>query len=389
MECITDIIPSKQYQILESQVLKEGKYAVISQSKDYSIGYSNSEAKVFHHNNPVIIFGDHTAEVKFVVFDFIVGADGVKIFEPKNCLYPKFFFYVMQFQCINLFKVGGYSRHYKFIKNKPIALPPFDEQKRIVAKIEELLPLVEQYEKTYNRLKQLNKQFPDDMKKSILQLAIQGKLVEQRPEEGTGEELYKQIQAEKAKLIKEGKIKKEKPMPPISEEEIPFEVPETWKPIRLGEVITLLSGADFPPQDYNSKGIGTPYMTGASNIIGTKLIINRWTEKPRCIARKGDLLVVCKGSGYGKTVICNYPEVHIARQFMSIAYSELLNLRYVEVLLQASFSVIKDSGKGVIPGIERNTILNLPVLLPPLVEQDRIVAKIEELLPLCDLLKEK
>ena len=270
-----------------------------------------------------------------------------------------------------------------------IPLPSLAEQKRIVARIEELMPTVEQYEKAYNRLEQLNKQFPDDMKKSILQLAIQGKLVEQRPEEGTGEELYKQIQAEKAKLIKEGKLKKEKKLLPITKDEIPYETPDSWRMIRLGETISLLSGADFPPQDYNSKGVGTPYMTGASNIENGELVINRWTEKPKCIARQGDLLIVCKGSGYGKTVICNQLEVHIARQFMAIAYSESMNMRYIEVFLQASFSSIKDSGKGVIPGIERNTILNLPFPLPPLAEQKRIVTKIEELLPLCDLLNRK
>ena len=91
-----------------------------------------------------------------------------------------------------------------------IPLPPLAEQKRIVAKIEELLPLIDRYEAAWSRLEDFNKRFPGDMRKSILQMAIQGKLVEQRPEEGTGEELYKQIQAEKQALIKAGKIKKEK-----------------------------------------------------------------------------------------------------------------------------------------------------------------------------------
>lgn len=107
-------------------------------------------------------------------------------------------------------------------------LPPLAEQKRIVAKIEELLPYLDRYEKAWNRLEDFGRRFPADMQKSILQLAIQGKLVEQRPEEGTGEELYRQIQAEKQALIKAGKIKKEKPLPVIAEDEVPFDVPETW-----------------------------------------------------------------------------------------------------------------------------------------------------------------
>ena len=109
-----------------------------------------------------------------------------------------------------------------------IPLPSLAEQKRIVAKIEELLPLIDRYEKAWSRLEDFNKRFPVDMQKSILQMAIQGKLVEQRPEEGTGEELFQQIQAEKQKLIMEGKIKREKPLPEIAEDEVPFEIPEGW-----------------------------------------------------------------------------------------------------------------------------------------------------------------
>lgn len=88
---------------------------------------------------------------------------------------------------------------------------------------------------------------PEQLKASILQYAIQGKLVEQRPEEGTGEELYRQIQAEKQRLIKEGKIKKEKALPEIAEDEIPFDLPDSWKWVRLNAVIELLSGSDLTP----------------------------------------------------------------------------------------------------------------------------------------------
>ena len=119
--------------------------------------------------------------------------------------------------------------------NLLIPLPPLAEQKRIVAKIEELLPYVDRYAAAYEKLEQFNAKFPEDMKKSILQYAIQGKLVEQRPKEGTGEELYQQIQTEKQRLIKEGKIKKEKPLAGITENEFPFDLPENWKWVRLGD----------------------------------------------------------------------------------------------------------------------------------------------------------
>ena len=244
LESITKNIPSKQYQILESQVLTDGMFPVISQSKSYSIGFSNETEKVYHHDRPVIIFGDHTTEVKFVEFDFVVGADGVKIFEPNgDIITDKFLLYIFLFYSKDLSKIGGYSRHYKYIKNKPIPLPPLAEQKRIVAKIEELLPLVDRYAASYEKLEQFNAKFPEDMKKSILQYAIQGKLVEQRAEEGTGEELYQQIQVEKQRLIQEKKIKKEKPLAEISEDEIPFDIPESWKWVKVGNVGSWSSGA--------------------------------------------------------------------------------------------------------------------------------------------------
>src|SRR5699024_10603704 len=125
------------------------------------------------------------------------------------------------------------------LKRFLIPLPPLAEQKRIVEKIEELMPYVEEYDKAYTEVTKLNKKFPEDMQKSILQYAIQGKLVEQREEEGTAEELYQQIQEEKERLIEEGEIKKSKALPEIMEEEIPFDIPENWKWVRLGEIFQI------------------------------------------------------------------------------------------------------------------------------------------------------
>ena len=144
IETITNSIPPKGHQVLESEVLSEGRFPVISQSQSYIIGYSNMAHKVFRHEKPVVTFGDHTATVKLVKFDFIVGADGLKIFEPiYSVITAEFLFYVLQYYSAGLNKIGGYSRHYKYIKDKPIPLPPLAEQKRIVAKLEKLLPLCE------------------------------------------------------------------------------------------------------------------------------------------------------------------------------------------------------------------------------------------------------
>lgn len=158
--------------------------------------------------------------------------------------------------------------------NLLIPLPPLVEQTRIVAKIEELLPLVDRYAASYEKLEQFNAKFPEDMKKSILQYAIQGKLVEQRPEEGTAEELYRQIQTEKKRLIKEGKIKKEKPLPEIAEDEIPFDIPESWKWVRLSNIAESI--VDCPHSTPKYLDMETEYCTIDTNCIDEKGDITKW-----------------------------------------------------------------------------------------------------------------
>ena len=181
-----------------------------------------------------------------------------------------------------------------------------------------------------------------DLKNALLQEAVQGKLVPQIATEGNARDLLNEIRKEKSKLIKEGKLKKEKPLSEIKEEEIPFDIPENWCWCRLGEIIDLLSGQDFEPDCYNNKGEGIPYITGASNIENDTVIINRWTTIPKCIALKGDLLLVCKGSGYGTTVFADFEKAHIARQIMSLkSFGKYNCLKYVEIILCTQIKNIK------------------------------------------------
>lgn len=274
------------------------------------------------------------------------------------------------------------------VANFLIPIPPLEEQNRIVKWIHELRPKLKDYEQVERRLAVLKDYFPTNLRHAILQAAMQGKLTEQQEVDGTGEELLEEIKIKKERMLKEGAIKKEKALPKINENEVPFEIPNNWKWIRMGEVISLLSGADFAPEEYNDQGNGIPYMTGASNIDVDHLIINRWTTSPRCIAHDGELLLVCKGSGFGKTVFCDVPETHIARQFMSFRVYWRIDMKYINAVLNWSISRIKAAGKGLIPGIDRPTVLGLLIPLPPLAEQHRIVARLNELLPLCDALEE-
>ena len=315
------------------------------------------------------------------------------------------YFYKYQIECykgmgiIDKFSKGVTIKH--LVQNSLnalwIPLPPLAEQRRIVSKIEELLPYIDRYEQTWSRLEEFNKHFPDNMKKSILQLAIQGKLVEQRPEEGTAEELYQQIQAEKQQLIKAGKIKKEKSLPEISEDEKPFAIPESWKWVRIGSILNKLVDGTHKTPKYTETGI--PFVSvrnissGKLDLSDTKFISESEHKLliERCKPERGDILL----SKVGTTGIPAKVDTDIEFSlFVSVALlkfnTELLDVDFlVYAILTPDFQKqCKEHTRGV--GNKNWVIIdiaNTVFPLPPLAEQKRIVTKLEELLPLCERLK--
>ena len=279
-----------------------------------------------------------------------------------------------------------------------IPVPPLAEQKRIVAKIEELLPLIDRYEQAWNRLEDLNKRFPMDLQKSILQLAIQGKLVPQRPEEGTGEELYQQIQAEKQALIKAGKLKKEKPLPEITEEEIPFEIPESWKWIRLGAITELVtSGSRDWAQYYAESGDIFLRMGNLSrnsfNLRLDKIQHVRLPENAegqRTALQAGDLLFSITGEvGTLGLIPEDFSKAYINQHTAMIRFLSSIRNRYVPYLLLTDYAHKYYNGNqhGIKNSFRLDTILLMPIPFPPLSEQKRIIAMLEKLLPLCERMK--
>ena len=273
-------------------------------------------------------------------------------------------------------------------------LPPLAEQKRIVAKIEELLPLIERYEKAWSRLEDFNKRFPGDMQKSILQMAIQGKLVEQRPMEGTGEELYRHIQAEKQTLIKAGKIKKEKPLLEIAEDEIPFEIPESWKWVRLPDVSSMCLGKMLDKQ--KNKGTSCPYLRNVNVRWGdfdlSDLLEMKFEDEQdeRFLIQPGDL-VMCEGGEPGRCAVWNEDNsIHFQKALHRIRfYNRLLPQLYQFLFYYyANSGVLASLFTGTtIKHLTGQALDKVIIPLPPLAEQKRIVARLEELLPLCERLK--
>ena len=320
------------------------------------------------------------------------------------CEYVYYFIYLLK-ESNNLASVGtampGLSANR--LKGLLLPFPPINEQKRIVSKMEELIPLINRYAKAQQSLDELNQNINEKFKKSCLQEAIQGwpncpklSTLLSNQKDVSVENLLERIKEEKLRLVKEGKLKKsalndsiifkgddnkyyEKTGKSVQciDEEIPFEIPKSWMWVRFEKCIGLLSGRDLEPSQYNDNKRGFPYITGASNFKDGTLYVNRWTNSPITIATKGSLLLTCKGT-IGAMAFNNIGAIHIARQVMAIeAY--LINLRYIRHYLQFNINALEKNANSMIPGISRNTILKMLFPLPPLAEQKRIVEKVNQL----------
>lgn len=279
-----------------------------------------------------------------------------------------------------------------WLKNFYIPFPPIEEQERIVAKLDEIFAELDKIDENQTRLANIQ----EKMEAKILKLAIQGKLVEQRPEEGTGEELFKLIQEEKQELIKQGKIKKEKPLPTIGEDEIPFEIPSTWKWVRLSDIceIPITDGTHQTPT-YSTKDEGVPFIS--SKDVTTKVInwnnikyITKDLHKElykRIAPQKNDILLAKNGTT-GVAALVEDDKVFDIYVTLAVL-RPTRNLMYPKYLLNVVNSpVCKEQfdehliGIGL-PNLHLNVIKEVMIPLPPFEEQKRIVAKLDELISLC------
>ena len=286
------------------------------------------------------------------------------------------------------------------INNFLIPLPPLAEQKRIVAKIEELLPYIDRYEKAWSRLEDFNRRFPTDMQKSILQLAIQGKLVPQRPEEGTGEELYKKLIKEKKALLQSGKIMKKGATRPFytSEELEGFSIPDSWLWVQLSDISIIQEGAGIRKWQYRDKGIQilcvTNILDGRIDLEKKELYISseEYLEKYRHLTlNNGDIVTACSGGSWGK-IAFYYSDNTLMLNTSTLRlrfFNDLADNRYLYYVCKSQFfrRQLELQLSGMQPNFGYAHYSRIMVPLPPLAEQMRIVAKLEELLPLCEGLK--
>lgn len=290
----------------------------------------------------------------------------IKLDYDKNMIIGEYLNYIMNSQeerkfCADV-RVNGVCQaniNAKKIGAFNITVPPIPEQQYIVSCLNELMPIVEEYGKSQRALQALEMELPGKLRASLLQQAIMGKLVPQLDDEPA-------VDIDSEEL-----------------EDVPFAIPEKWKWVRLGTCITLKSGRDLERNKILELEEGIPYLTGASQIDNGRIIINRWTKNPAVISKKGDLLLTCKGT-VGKVAINNVGDMHIARQIMAIDTNQIVSLMYMKLFIIFSSIELARSARSMIPGISRNDVLNLPFPLPPLAEQHRIIARMNEIFPFFD-----
>jgi len=344
-----------------------------------------------------------------------IASTGFAVLACINGIFNKYLFYYLMSPSFDQYANDGNNAKgiaYPAINDEKlykalVPLPPLSEQHRIVSRIESIMPKVEEYGKAQERLDALNAKLPKDLKNSILQEAIEGRLVPQNPSDEPAAVLLQRIREEKARLVKEKKIKKDKNESIIYrnadghwmerfedkkrgevciDEEIPFEIPESWEWTRIGNVFDHNTGKAL--NGGKGPGKSMTYIT-TSNLYWNRFDLDNLksmnftdTEVDKCTVRKGDLLV-CEGGDYGRAAIWNYDfdiriqnHIHRLRPFLP------LSIKYIYYIFNLYKSIGVIAGKGIaIQGLSSGALHRILFPLPPLSEQHRIVAKLESLLP--------
>lgn len=322
------------------------------------------------------------------------------------CEYVYHFIYLLK-ESNNLASVGtampGLSANR--LKGLLLPFPPLSEQRRIVAKLAELLPQIEKYNNVQNKLDELNTTIKDCLKKSILREAIQGKLVPQIAEEGTAQELLEQIEMEKQNLVKEGKLKKstfassvifrgddnkyyEKigKLVQCIDEEIPFEIPESWVWCKFQDIANSELGKTM--NKASDKGGEVPYLCSINvywdkvDLSNVKVAPFSIAEKEKYLLQKGDLLI-CEGGEAGRCAIwSNDKTMYYQNALHRVRFYGNISSKFIQnvISIYKTMGIIDKKSKGMtIKHFTKTALNSLYVPLPPVQEQKRIVAQIEKL----------
>ncbi|MBE6853625.1 MAG: restriction endonuclease subunit S [Ruminococcus sp.] len=366
-----------------------------------------------------------TGSVLIAMYGATIGKVGILTFPATTnqaccaCLpiqvYNKYLFYFLLSNKEKFIKQGEGGAQPNISKEKIIAtlmpLPPLAEQRRIVAKIEELLPYIENYTQTETKLNALNTTFPTQLKKSILQQAVQGKLVPQNPDDEPASVLLERIRVEKQELIKAGKIKKDKNESVIFrrdnshyemvngverciDDEIPFEVPESWQWERWGNIsISIQYGYNAAAQS-----TGRIKMVRISDIQNNTVM---WDSVPFCDIseadietyklKTNDILFARTGGTVGKSyLVKDVPEDAVyAGYLIRTRYSLLLCPEFLKYFMESElyWSQLRSGTIATAqPNCNGKTLANMFIPIPPFEEQRNIVKRISQLFKYCEKL---
>lgn len=440
---MVDVISTSGHKIKKRDFKDEGKYPIIDQGQSFIGGYSDDESKLIKVPRDLVIFGDHTCEIKYVDFDFIAGADGIKILRPFLISAKYFYWFIYQAPL----RDRGYGRHYKVLKELEVPLPPLTEQHRIVKKIESLFAEVDELEAKLNRQTKLDEKLQlavnaevqqapdaeasqsawnfitsnfdtlyytpkaiDNLKKNILNEAVRGRLVPQNPNDEPAFELLKKIEAEKERLYEEGEIRKPKKLPPVKEDEIPFEIPESWEWCRFEDSINELKGG-FAYKSGKMIENSNNQVIRLGNVKNEGLQLDRnpafitdeyASETEDYRLEEDDILITMTGTrekkDYCFTAVVRNDDLEDRKLYLNqrVGLFKLSDFTDVELYnhFLKSDSLLEElfesaTGTANQANISMKSISNLPFPVPPLEEQHRIVQRIEELFAICDQFKTK
>ena len=369
----------------------KGKYISCGKKNITLLGLEKSSAQLLPKGS--ILFSSR-APIGYVAIarEEVSTNQGFKSIVPFSLNLSLYLYYVL-LGMVDIIKKLGTGTTFKEVSGSVVEkilvpLPPLAEQKRIVEKLDNVLANIEKLKSSEEKLSILQKNFPDKLKKSILQSAIQGKLTEQLATDDNVEDLLQAIKEEKERLIKEKKIKKQKPLPEITEDERPFEIPENWKWIRLGEIVSILGDGLHGTPIYDESG--EYYFINGNNLLEEKIIIKSTTKKVSQIEyekykknlNKDTMLVSINGT-IGNVAFYDNEKVMLGK---SVCYFNLLknvNKKYLKYIFYSVY-FIKYVNKMATGSTIKNLSLkamNLFIIpLPPLAEQKRIVEKLDKLL---------
>lgn len=373
-----------------------GKYVSCGMRKITKVGLEKSSARLLPKGT--VIYSSR-APIGYIAIALneLCTNQGFKSVIPFNVELSEYLYYCLISQTQNIISRAS-GTTFKEISGGEfgqtiIPIPPLAEQKRIVAKIEELLPYIEKYDKVYSKLTVFNKKFPEDMQKSILQYAMQGKLVEQRAEEGTGEELYCQIQTQKEKLIQSGIIKREKPLPEITEEDKPFDIPASWKWVKIGDIFTVIRGSSPRPKgsplywsdkktDYNWITIKDISAFCKEGVLSQTIeyLTQKGAELSTYVG-EDELIIAVSGSTTGKHCVLGISGYIYDGLAAILNPTKMISSSYLSLFFDWVYEKLNAQKVGsAFPNINTDILKNTLMPLPPLQEQIRMVNKLKKLM---------